>query len=80
MRLRMSAAGCISTHRAFYSSGTFDARNVFRTFWGRRVFHGTGLPWQTAFRMMLEQLFFADGGGITINHPHWSGKRICRNR
>lgn len=30
---------------------------------------GSGLPWREAFRQMLEQLVFADGGGITINHP-----------
>ncbi|MBP7825658.1 MAG: hypothetical protein KA236_03790 [Verrucomicrobia bacterium] len=66
----------INAPGSFYSSGTFDARNVFRTFWGGGEYsYGTGLPWQTAFRMMLEQLFFADGGGITINHPHWSGEK-----
>ncbi|HOA62941.1 MAG: hypothetical protein KA191_00005 [Verrucomicrobia bacterium] len=67
----------INAPGSLYSSGTFDARNRFRTFWGGGEFsYGAGLPWQESFALMLEQLLFADGGGITINHPHWSGKDL----
>jgi len=34
---------------------------------------GTSLPWREAFRRMLGQMLFPDGGGVTINHPVWSG-------
>ncbi|GEM_PF-372973 len=67
----------INAPGSLYSSGTFDAHNRFRTSWGGGGYsYGVGLPWQTAFALMLKQLLFADGGGITINHPHWSGKDL----
>ncbi|NLX66837.1 MAG: hypothetical protein GXZ19_08755 [Bacteroidales bacterium] len=60
---------------SFYSSGTFDARNRFRTFWGGGDYsYGTGLPWKDAFQNIIDQLQYEDGGGVTINHPGWSGK------
>lgn len=59
---------------SLYSSGTFDARNKFKTFWGGGNYsYGVGLPWQDAFQSIVEKLLFKDGGGITINHPTWSG-------
>ncbi|QDU75254.1 hypothetical protein Pan97_22840 [Bremerella volcania] len=54
-----------------FASGTFDVR-------GRYLLHkhgfamGTGLPWREAFERMFAELEVADGGGVTINHPHWS--------
>lgn len=30
---------------------------------------GVGLPWREGFDRILDSLLFADGGGITINHP-----------
>lgn len=62
----------INAPGSLYASGTFDARNRFLSAKHGYNF-GTGLPWQTAFANMLEQLLIPDGGGITINHPHWSG-------
>lgn len=56
---------------SFYASGTFDVRDRFRSR-THGYNYGTGLPWRQAFALMLEQLMVADGGGITINHPHWS--------
>ncbi len=58
---------------SLYSSGTFDSHSKFHTFWnGGKYSYGTGLHWQDAFKKMLDQLLFEDGGGITINHPTWS--------
>jgi hypothetical protein len=57
---------------SLYASGNFDVHDVFKTQeHGYAI--GTGLPWEEAFRKMLEKLLFADAGGITINHPLWSG-------
>jgi hypothetical protein len=56
---------------SMYSSGTFDAHSEFLTTQNGYSF-GTGLPWETVFAKMIDQLLFADGGGITINHPLWS--------
>lgn len=54
-----------------FSSGTFDARNRFKT-----VDHGYKLgsaePWKKAIDRMLEGLIYPDGGGVTVNHPRWS--------
>ena len=41
---------------------------------------GINLNWKPGFKNMLDNLQYADGGGITINHPVWSGlkkKQIC---
>jgi hypothetical protein len=61
----------INAPGSMYASGTFDARNRFRSH-SKGYNYGTGLPWQDAFSKMLDQLLIPDGGGITINHPHWS--------
>ena len=58
---------------SLFSSGTFDAHNKFLTFWnGGNYSYGAGMSWQDAFKGILDQLLFEDGGGITINHPTWS--------
>lgn len=57
---------------SLYSSGTFDAHSVFKTL-EKGYCYGTGLTWQAAFKKMINELLFEDGGGITINHPTWSG-------
>ncbi|QDS96677.1 hypothetical protein FF011L_54890 [Roseimaritima multifibrata] len=55
-----------------FASGTFDVR-------GKYMLHnhgyamGTGLPWREAFSRMIDALQIESGGGITINHPKWSG-------
>jgi hypothetical protein len=55
-----------------YSSGNFDVHDVFKTQeHGYAI--GTGLPWENVFRKMIDQLLFPDAGGITVNHPTWSG-------
>ncbi len=65
---------------SMYSSGTFDAHNRFKTF-ENGYCYGTGLPWQNVFEKMIDALLFQDGGGITINHPVWSGltfEEVCQ--
>ena len=56
---------------SMFSSGTFDARNRFKT-----VNHGYKLgsaePWRTAIDRMLAGLIYPEGGGVTVNHPRWS--------
>lgn len=60
----------INSLGSLYSSGTFDKRNNFKTFYdGAGYSFGTGLTWQDSFEKMLDQLLFEDGGGVTINHP-----------
>lgn len=57
---------------SMYSSGNFDVHDVFKTQeHGYAI--GTGLPWETVFRKMIDHLLFPDAGGITVNHPTWSG-------
>ena len=55
-----------------FQSGTFDVRNRFKT-----VDHGyamgVGQTWQEGFTRMFDALIVPDGGGVTINHPTWSG-------
>lgn len=56
---------------SLYSSGNFDAHDVFKTQeHGYAI--GTGLPWEVVFKKILERLLFPDAGGVTINHPVWS--------
>ena len=56
---------------SFCATGTFDARNKFKTF--RHGFGcGSGMPWRTLFQEILNQLQYPDGGGVVINHPTWS--------
>ncbi|TWU20150.1 hypothetical protein Pla52o_46640 [Novipirellula galeiformis] len=55
-----------------FASGTFDVRGYY--FLNRHGYAmGTGLPWREAFERMIDALQFQTGGGITINHPTWSG-------
>jgi len=55
-----------------FASGTFDVRHAFQLDkHGYRM--GVGLPWKEAFGRVWEGLVCEDGGGITINHPVWSG-------
>ncbi|PQO33433.1 hypothetical protein C5Y96_11355 [Blastopirellula marina] len=55
-----------------FCSGTFDARSKYMlNKYGYKM--GTGMPWKEAFTRMFADLQFADGGGVTINHPTWSG-------
>lgn len=56
---------------SLYASGTFDAWNKFGTV-DQGYLLGTALPWQEAFKRMIDGLIYPDGGGITINHPVWS--------
>ncbi len=55
---------------SFFATGNFDQGNRFKL---RDHGYGTGTarPWKEAFSQALEQLQFKDGGGITINHPHY---------
>ena len=57
---------------SLYASGNFDVHNDFKTI-DHGYAAGTGLPWEKVFAQMLDKLLFKDGGGITINHPTWSG-------
>ncbi|MBR4617638.1 MAG: hypothetical protein IKO55_18680 [Kiritimatiellae bacterium] len=57
---------------SFYKSGNIDKYKRYGT---RRLGYcaGTGEHWRTSMDRMLKELMFADGGGVTINHPSWSG-------
>ena len=56
---------------SLYRSGNFDVHDDFKTQeHGYAI--GTGLPWETVFKKMIDQLLFSDAGGITVNHPVWS--------
>lgn len=57
---------------SLYSSGNFDVHDVFKTK-EHGYAMGTNLPWETVFKKMIDQLLFPDAGGITVNHPVWSG-------
>jgi hypothetical protein len=57
---------------SMYSSGNFDVHDDFKTKEHGYII-GTGLPWETVFRKMIDHLLFPDAGGITVNHPNWSG-------
>lgn len=37
---------------------------------------GINMSWKQAFPKMLKELQYADGGGITINHPQWSALTV----
>src|SRR5690606_41341408 len=57
---------------SYFSSGTFDVRGHYQL--PKHGFPiGTGMPWNTVADLVFEKLQFADGGGLTINHPVWSG-------
>lgn len=54
-----------------YKSGTFDARNRFKS--KSHGYHfGSGEYWKTAVDGMIDGLICPDGGGVTVNHPTWS--------
>lgn len=54
-----------------FRSGTFDAHSDFHTV--KRGYHfGSGEHWQVAIDRMIDGLIYADGGGVTINHPTWT--------
>ena len=54
-----------------FKSGTFDAHSDFHTV--KRGYHfGSGEHWQVAIDRMIDGLIYADGGGVTINHPTWT--------
>lgn len=54
-----------------FKSGTFDAHSDFHTM--KRGYHfGSGEHWQVAIDRMIDGLVYADGGGVTINHPTWT--------
>lgn len=66
----------VNTLGSLYSSGTFDARNRFKTYYdGGGYSFGAGLTWQDSFEKIFDQLLFEDGGGVTINHPTWSNEQ-----
>ncbi len=55
-----------------FASGNFDVRGKYLLpKHGYPI--GCGLPWHEAATRVFEQLQFPDGGGLTINHPVWSG-------
>jgi hypothetical protein len=55
-----------------YASGTFDARNIFKTWSHAGYYFGSGEKWRIAVDRMIAGLVHPDGGGVTINHPLWS--------
>jgi hypothetical protein len=57
---------------SMFCSGTFDAHDEFLTI-RNGYCAGTGRTWEVIFGKILENLQYPDGGGITINHPVWSG-------
>ena len=53
-----------------FISGTFDARSHYHL--NQHGFPvGFGGSWEEGFEGMIDGLVYADGGGITINHPTW---------
>ena len=54
-----------------YKSGTFDARDFFKT--ASHGYHfGSGEYWKTAIDRMIAGMIYEDGGGVTVNHPTWT--------
>ena len=56
---------------SFFASGNYN-RNRQSALARHGIRVGTQMPWRKAFDAMLEALMIPDGGGIVINHPHWS--------
>ena len=54
-----------------YASGTFDARNRYKTY-SAGYYFGSGEKWRIAVDRMIAGLVYKDGGGVTINHPTWT--------
>ncbi len=61
---------------SMYASGMFDVRNDYRLL-DHGFVHGTGQPWRNVFRKIIDQLLIPEGGGITINHPHYPINFAC---
>ena len=55
-----------------YASGTFDARNRYKTWSEGGYYFGSGEKWRVAVDRMIAGLIHEDGGGVTINHPTWT--------
>ena len=72
--LHMNAPG------STYASGTFDQWQKRRFQTGVRGGYavGCGEFWKTSIDRMIAGLIYPDGGGVTINHPHWSALRRHR--
>ena len=60
---------------SMFASGTFDQgqKNRFQTGTRGGYHFGSGELWKTAVDRMIAGLVYPDGGGVTINHPVWSG-------
>ena len=56
---------------SFFASGNCD-RNRQSVLARHGIHVGTHMPWRKAFDAMIDALMIPDGGGIVINHPHWS--------
>lgn len=54
-----------------FASGTFDARDRFKTS-SHGYCYGSGENWRVAVDRMIAGLVHADGGGVTVNHPTWT--------
>lgn len=61
----------VCTPGSAFTSGNFDSKNNF-LLEDHGFARGCRLPWREAFRLMISELVWPDGGGITINHPVWS--------
>lgn len=57
---------------SFFKSGTIDKWNRYLTRSKAGFCTGSGENWRTAIDRMIKEMMFADGGGVTINHPTWS--------
>jgi hypothetical protein len=57
---------------SLFCSGTFDARDEFLLA-SHGYSSGMGQTWEVGFKNIIDRLLFSDGGGITVNHPVWSG-------
>jgi hypothetical protein len=65
----------INSLGSMYHSGTFDVRNKYGLH-RHGYSKGTAMKWQQTFDLMIKGLQFPAAGGITINHPLWSGLAI----
>ena len=61
---------------SMYASGMFDLKNDYKLL-NKGFVHGTGQPWKQVFKKIFDQLLIKDGGGITINHPHYPIAYSC---
>lgn len=61
----------ITSPGSFFASGNFyrDRGTVLDK---HGIHMGASMPWRDAFRAMIDNLMIPDGGGVVINHPHWS--------